>query len=159
MYESVCGDDRLDIIERAKKDMLDKTNIASSEDEMKALDGILFRCWQMGWLEKYGEEEKEDIAQRYNDLVEAAEKAVGCELDWTRKTGSVTIRRFVAYRLTKDGYSPSDIARAMGVNHSTVHHYVRMMEDEFDFPSVFRNDIAMYQRFSELVNDLEQVRQ
>ena len=53
MFE-ICGDNRFEIIERAKKDMLDATNISTSPDEMKVLDRILFRCWQMGWLEKYG---------------------------------------------------------------------------------------------------------
>ena len=39
------------LIERAKKHLLDSTNIESSPDEMKVLDRFLFRCWQMGWLE------------------------------------------------------------------------------------------------------------
>ena len=47
----ICGDDRFVLIERAKKHLLDSTNIESSPDEMKVLDSFLFRCWQMGWLE------------------------------------------------------------------------------------------------------------
>ncbi len=54
----ICGDNRFEIIERAKKDILASTNIESNEDEMKALDGFLFRCWQMGWLKKYEDEIK-----------------------------------------------------------------------------------------------------
>lgn len=49
----ICGDNRLIIIERAKEDILQSTNIESSKDEMKVLDNFLFRCWQMGWLDKY----------------------------------------------------------------------------------------------------------
>lgn len=49
----VCGDNRFEIIKRAKEDMIDSTNIESSADEMKVLDRFLFRCWQMGWLKKY----------------------------------------------------------------------------------------------------------
>ena len=48
-----CGDNRFWIIDRAKKDILAKTNIESSPEEMKVLDSFLFRCWQMGWLSKY----------------------------------------------------------------------------------------------------------
>lgn len=48
-----CGDNRFIIIERAKEDILQNTNIESSKDEMKVLDNFLFRCWQMGWLDKY----------------------------------------------------------------------------------------------------------
>ena len=50
---SSCGDNRFELIERAKQDILAKTNIESSPDEMKVLDNILFRAWQMGWLSKY----------------------------------------------------------------------------------------------------------
>ena len=49
----ICGDNRFTIINRAKEDIINKTNIKSREDEMKVLDSFLFRCWQMGWLDKY----------------------------------------------------------------------------------------------------------
>lgn len=49
----VCGGNRFEIIAKAKKDILSSTNIESSKDEMKVLDNFLFRCWQMGWLDKY----------------------------------------------------------------------------------------------------------
>lgn len=49
----VCGDNRFEIIEKAKQDILESTNIQLSEDEMKVLDNFLFRCWQMGWLDRY----------------------------------------------------------------------------------------------------------
>ena len=53
MSNEVCGDNRFEIIEKAKQDLLKSTNIQTSEDEMQVIDNILFRCWQMGWLEKY----------------------------------------------------------------------------------------------------------
>ena len=46
----ICVDNRFEIIENAKKQLLENTNISSSPDEMKVLDSFLFRCWQMGWL-------------------------------------------------------------------------------------------------------------
>lgn len=42
-----------EIISKAKQALLDSTNIESSPDEMKVLNDFLFRCWQMGWLDKY----------------------------------------------------------------------------------------------------------
>lgn len=53
-----CSDNRFEIIEKAKKELLEWTNIDTSPDEMKVLDNFLFRCWQIGWLDKYDEEEK-----------------------------------------------------------------------------------------------------
>lgn len=54
-YEScdMCGDNRFQIIEEAKSHLLEATNIKTSPDEMAVLDNFLFRCWQMGWLDKY----------------------------------------------------------------------------------------------------------
>lgn len=50
---NICGDNRFEIISKAKEDILKSTNISSSEDEMKVLDNFLFRSLQMGWLDKY----------------------------------------------------------------------------------------------------------
>ena len=52
----ICGDNRFEIIAKAKAHLLDATNIDTSEDEMAVLDNILFRCWQMGWLDRYAEQ-------------------------------------------------------------------------------------------------------
>lgn len=49
------NDNRFEMIDRAKKDLLENTNIETSPEEMKILDNILFGCYQMGWLEKYSE--------------------------------------------------------------------------------------------------------
>lgn len=49
----ICSDDRFEIIARAKEDLLRRTNIDRRPQEMEVLDSFLFRCWQMGWLEKY----------------------------------------------------------------------------------------------------------
>lgn len=50
---NVCGDNRFEIIEKARKSLIESTNIEQSADEMEVLDSFLFRCWQMGWLDKY----------------------------------------------------------------------------------------------------------
>ena len=47
-----CDDNRFDLIEKYKKNLIEATNIETSTEEMKVLDSILFRFWQMGWLEK-----------------------------------------------------------------------------------------------------------
>ena len=36
----VCGDNRFEIIAKAKEDIISSTNIKSSEDEMKVLDNF-----------------------------------------------------------------------------------------------------------------------
>lgn len=53
MSAEVCRDNRFEIIEAAKKDLIESTNIEGSPKEMEVLNSFLFRCWQMGWLEEY----------------------------------------------------------------------------------------------------------
>lgn len=58
MTYEICGDNRFEIIEKAKRSLIESTNIETSEDEMKVIDDFLFRCWQMGWLDKYADGER-----------------------------------------------------------------------------------------------------
>lgn len=53
MINEICGDERFTIIAKAKEALLESTNIETSPEEMAVLDDFLFRCWQMGWLDKY----------------------------------------------------------------------------------------------------------
>jgi hypothetical protein len=62
----ICGDNRFEIIAKAKEDIL-KTNITSNSDEMKFLDSFLFRCWQIGWLDAYYNQESE-VAKLHDEL-------------------------------------------------------------------------------------------
>lgn len=48
--DGICGDNRFEIIEAAKKHLIECTNIETSPKEMEVLDSILFRMWQMKWL-------------------------------------------------------------------------------------------------------------
>lgn len=63
-----CGDNRFEIIQKAKDDLLASTNIGSSPDELKVLDSILFRAWQKGWLDKYEPDYKERMKKEYYQL-------------------------------------------------------------------------------------------
>lgn len=49
----MAGDNRFEVIAKARKDITEATNIEMSPKEMEVLDNFLFRCWQMGWLNKY----------------------------------------------------------------------------------------------------------
>lgn len=54
-----CTDGRFEMIERVKNYLKEATNIETDEDEMKVIDNILFRFWQMGWLDMIDEKIKE----------------------------------------------------------------------------------------------------
>lgn len=76
MIYDVCGDNRFEIIEKAKIALIESTNIETSEDEMKVIDNFLFRCWQMGWLDKYDytDEQTEYKLPGHDEVMEALEK-------------------------------------------------------------------------------------
>lgn len=67
----ICNDNRFELIEKYKKELLESTNIADSKEEMDVIDSILFRFWQMGWLDNLEQfdNQKEEIkhlrARRY----------------------------------------------------------------------------------------------
>lgn len=44
----ICTDNRFEIIEKVKVDLL--TNNTISQDELEVLDGILFSLWQRGYF-------------------------------------------------------------------------------------------------------------
>ena len=58
MNGEIYEDDRFELIEKARKKLFECTNIKSSTEEVAVLDSILFRCWQMGWLDQLREEDE-----------------------------------------------------------------------------------------------------
>lgn len=49
----ICGDNRFEVIADYKKRLIEGTNIEQSPDEMAVIDNIVFRFWQMGWLDTH----------------------------------------------------------------------------------------------------------
>ena len=86
----ICGDNRFEIIEKAKKDILDSTNISNSQDEMKVLDSFLFRCWQMRWLKKYDNSQPQTNADRIRAMSDE-ELACYLALVENRKNGGFVL--------------------------------------------------------------------
>jgi hypothetical protein len=87
-YGEVCGDDRFELIGKAKAKLLEATNIEMRPDKMAVIDSILFRCWQMGWLDKL-----RDDSSRYSELFGTPERAARTleeleldQLNWCRGT-------------------------------------------------------------------------
>ena len=61
----VCGDNRFEVIQKAKDHLIESTNIESAPAEMDVLDSFLYRAWQMGWLDKYEPDYKERMKKEY----------------------------------------------------------------------------------------------
>lgn len=66
-YGEVCIDNRFELIKKYKERLIEATNIETSKDEMAVIDNILFRFWQMGWLDKL---EADVVEGQYKRLYE-----------------------------------------------------------------------------------------
>lgn len=47
----VCTDNRFELIAKYKAKLVEATNIETDKAEMDVIDNVLFRIWQMGWLD------------------------------------------------------------------------------------------------------------
>lgn len=61
MADILCTDNRFELIAKYKAKLLDSTNIEGNPKEMAVIDNILFRFWQMGWLDKLESVEAEPV--------------------------------------------------------------------------------------------------
>lgn len=67
----ICTDNRFELIQKYKEKLIQGTNIETSKEEMNVIDDILFRFWQMGWLEALEKQiPKEVVIQKINEDIE-----------------------------------------------------------------------------------------
>lgn len=62
-----CGDNRFEIIDVVKNDLINSTNI--TKEELKVLDNILFRLWQCDYLTLDSDNEIVHQAKSYADSI------------------------------------------------------------------------------------------
>lgn len=53
----MIDDNRFVLIEKYKQKLIEGTNISDRPEEMAVIDSILFRLWQMGWLDNLEQSE------------------------------------------------------------------------------------------------------
>lgn len=73
----LCTDNRFELIERYKQKLIESTNIETAPDEMAVLDSILFRFWQMGWLDILEAQKRTPMNDDQISRAEAVEKVKG----------------------------------------------------------------------------------
>jgi uncharacterized protein (DUF488 family) len=95
------------------------------------------------------------VEERYAKLLGIAEEVAGHTMTSTRDWENVSIRRMVAYRMKEEGFRVLHVARAMGMHHTTVMHYIAQMKDMFDEPIFYAVDIRKYIQFTEAVEEAD----
>ena len=56
-------------------------------------------------------------------------------------------RRFIAWQMREEGYSFMTIGRHLIRHHSSVMHMCKMMEDVFNYPEMFKLEMAYWDEF------------
>ena len=99
--------------------------------------------------------EKKDLAYKVIREIDRIEKMEGVtqRLDTVLFTATVLIREIAAWRMMDEGYSISDIGRAMGKDHATVSYYARMRKDAVAIPMAFREHLTMYGKLVLALNE------
>lgn len=115
--------------------------------------------------------EKKDLAYKVIREIDRIEKMVGVTQRWdtvlftairvtgyqyttgSRDSKTVLIREIAAWRMMDEGYSITDIGRAMGKDHATVSYYARMRKDAVAIPMAFREHLTMYGKLVLALNE------
>lgn len=99
-------------------------------------------------------EKLEGAAQRFATLLAIAESVTGLRNDPKRRDSqSVLLRTIIVWRMIDEGYSYTDIGRAMGKDHSTVSYFARMRKDAVSIPMAFREHLTMYGKLVHALNE------
>lgn len=91
---------------------------------------------------------------RYKEILPIAENIVG-EKNRKERTFELTVLRcMVANRLKEEGYTLTNIAKAMSYDHSTVIFYFKKKADFFALPLMYEREVRWFKAFDEaLKND------
>lgn len=80
--DDLCTDNRFELIKKYRQRLIEATNVADSPEEMDALDSILFRFWQMGWLDKLEQPERQSGRVTYQAGYADGYKSAQPEPQW-----------------------------------------------------------------------------
>lgn len=99
-------------------------------------------------------EKMEGVTQRWDTVLFTAIGVTGYQYTTgSRDAKTVLIREIAAWRMMDEGYSISDIGRAMGKDHATVSYYARMRKDAVAIPMAFREHLTMYGKLVLALNE------
>ena len=90
-------------------------------------------------------EKLESASQRWDTILYKAIMVTGYPYTpGSRDAQSVLCRTISAWRMMDEGYTISDIGKAMGKDHSTVSYYAKQRKDAIELPVAYREHLAMY---------------
>lgn len=92
-------------------------------------------------------------AERYQVLLGFSEAVWGKKLTASKSGDDVRIRMFVSNKMREEGFSYSDIGRAMGRSYCAIISHVKRMGDMFDEPIFYALELRKYAQFVDMVKE------
>lgn len=90
---------------------------------------------------------------RYKEILPIAESIVG-EKNRRERTFELTVLRcMIASRLKEEGYTLTNIAKAMGYDHSTIIFYFKKKADFFTLPLMYEREVRWFKAFDEALKN------
>ena len=92
-------------------------------------------------------------SERFAEVRDVAERATGTKLGLSRGRSDVLVRYFISHQMKREGYSLSEIGRAMGRDHATILGHIRKLDWMLAQPRAYRDEIDKYKKFIEALGD------
>ena len=98
--------------------------------------------------------ERMNIHCRYYQLLRVATEILGHGIDSKCRDASCVIgRMLIIYKMRQEGYSSTQIGMVLERSHASVLNLERKMEDAFNYPEVFKIEIAYWNMFTQKLKD------
>ena len=111
-----------------------------------------------GWCDEHNEETprfRPCAKERYKQLLHLSEKAWDRKLTCWKSYDDTRIRMFVSYKMREEGYSYGQIGKAMDRHHSSIINQVKRMNNVFDEPVFYAEEVSKYELFNEMVKEYD----
>lgn len=66
-----------------------------------------------------------------------------------RKRQNVIVRIITANVLLGMGYTENSVGKAMGKDHSTIHHYKETMNTWFNYPGIYKEEVTIWNKIKQ----------
>ena len=118
-----------------------KARLAPDDVRMEAYDDVL------AYIDKLEKREGPNARERYETVLEAAQRAVGITLSAGRSQEDVDIRLLVIKQMRDEGYSNSVVGLLLHRDHSTVSYNYKVVNEMLAMPSAFPKFMRVYKFF------------
>lgn len=99
-------------------------------------------------------ERTELASERYRKVLAKTEEVTGMKnTPGKRDADSVFVRTISVWRMLDEGYTHTDIGKAIGKDHATVTYIAKLRKTALEIPMAYREHLAMYGKLNLALNN------